>query len=99
MRRWMGRSNGRGMNSGSRLSPSAYSARSSTLAPDRARVWRETSHPEVYRLHWLGDDQAEVTEGVPFAWSRERYDWSQPGAVTLTQLASNVARNGIIRYE
>jgi hypothetical protein len=69
------------------------------FGPDRARIWRETSHPEVYRLHWLGDDQAEVTEGVPFAWSRERYDWSQPGAVTLTQLASNVARNGMIRYE
>jgi hypothetical protein len=35
---------------------------------------------------------------VPFAWSRERYDWSNPGLVTLTQLDSNVARDGLIQY-
>jgi hypothetical protein len=66
---------------------------------DRGRIWRETSHPAVYRVHRLGDHEAEATEGVPFAWSRERYVWSRPGVVTLTQLESNVARNGLIRYE
>ena len=69
------------------------------FGPDRSEIWRETSHPAVYRVHDVGETDAEVTEGVPFAWSRERYDWSEPGVVTLTQLASNVARNGTIRYE
>ena len=69
------------------------------FGPERPEIWRETSHPAVYRVHQVGETDAEVTEGVPFAWSRERYDWSEPGAVTLTQLASNVARNGTIRYE
>jgi hypothetical protein len=66
---------------------------------ERARIYPETSHRAVYRLHRLGEHEAEVTEGMPWAWSRERYDWSQPGVVTLTQLDSNVARNGTIRYE
>jgi len=57
----------------------------------RSRVWPETSHPKVYRLHALGPTWADVTEGVPFSWSRERYDWSDPGLVRLTQTASNVA--------
>ncbi|MEO8510039.1 MAG: hypothetical protein ABI534_02235 [Chloroflexota bacterium] len=67
--------------------------------PDRARIWRETSHPAVYRLHRLGETDADVTEGVPFSWSREHYDWSTPGVVMLTQLDSNVAQNGTIRYQ
>ena len=69
------------------------------FGPDRARIYPETSHPAVYRVHQVGDRHAEVTEGMPWAWSRERYDWSQPGVVTLAQLESNVARNGTIRYE
>ncbi len=64
----------------------------------RPRVWRETSHPAVYAVHRLGETDAEVTEGVPFAWSRELYDWSNPGHVTLSQLDSNVAREGLIQY-
>lgn len=81
------------------LPPERVTAALVDFGPDRVRIWRETSHPAVYRLHWLGDRHAEVTEGVPFAWSRERYDWSEPGVVILTQLDSNVARNGRIRYE
>ena len=69
------------------------------FSPERQRVWRETSHPAVYRIHEVRETQADVTEGIPFSWSRERYDWSRPGIVTLTQLESNVARNGTITYE
>jgi hypothetical protein len=58
---------------------------------ERMRIWAETSHPAVYRVHAVGDTWAEVTEGVPFSWSRERYDWSTPGVITLDQLESNVA--------
>jgi hypothetical protein len=52
----------------------------------------------VYHLHRISATDAEVTEGLPFSWSRERYDWSEPGVVTLTQLESNVARDGLIAY-
>jgi hypothetical protein len=61
------------------------------FSDERKRIWAETSHPAVYRVHAVGDTWAEVTEGVPFSWSRERYDWSTPGVVTLNQLESNVA--------
>lgn len=65
----------------------------------RTSIWRETSHPLVYRVHEVGDSWVEVTEGVPFSWSRERYEWDSPALVLLTQLDSNVARNGTIRYD
>jgi len=81
------------------LPPDAVLAALVDFSPERQRVWRETSHPSVYRVHEVGQTWADVTEGIPFSWSRERYDWSRPGIVTLTQLDSNVARDGTIRYE
>ena len=70
------------------------------FSPRRELVWRETCDPAVYRVHEVGPTWADVTEGVSFAWSRERYDWSVPGLVTLTQLEANIARPvGTIRYE
>ena len=65
----------------------------------RQVIWKETCDPAVYRVHATGHTWAEVTEGVSYAWSRERYDWSVPEAVTLTQLEANIAEPvGIIRY-
>jgi hypothetical protein len=64
------------------------------FGPDRTRIWTETTHPKVYRVHEVGPTWAVVTEGVPSAWSRERYDWARPGIVTLSQLDSNVALPG-----
>jgi hypothetical protein len=65
----------------------------------REVIWKETSDPAVYRVHSVGHSWAEVTEGVSYAWSRERYDWSMPEVVTLTQLESNIAEPvGSIRY-
>lgn len=60
----------------------------------RPLIWRETSHPEVYRVHSLTATGADVTEGVPVSWSREQYDWSEPGFVRLRQIDSNMARPG-----
>ena len=79
--------------------PDAVIAALVDFGPDRPRIWRETCHPAVYRVHRLGETDADVTEGIPFTWSRERYDWSEPSVVTLTQLESNVARDGAIRYK
>jgi hypothetical protein len=69
------------------------------FSPRRQVIWKETCDPAVYRVHAVGRDWAEVTEGVSYAWSRERYDWSVPEVVTLTQLDANVAQPvGTIRY-
>ena len=69
------------------------------FSPRREVIWKETCDPAVYRVHAVGHTWAEVTEGVSYAWSRERYDWSVPEAVTLTQLDSNIAEPvGTIRY-
>jgi hypothetical protein len=67
---------------------------------DRRRlIWPETSHPAVYRVHALSETSADVTEGLPMSWSREHYDWSQPGRVLLRQVDSNMATpGGVIEY-
>jgi hypothetical protein len=70
------------------------------FSPRREVIWQETCDPAVYRVHAVRPTWAEVTEGVSYAWSRERYDWSVPGIVTLTQLEANIAEPvGTIRYE
>jgi hypothetical protein len=61
------------------------------FSPRREVIWKETCDPAVYRVHAVGHRWAEATEGVSYAWSRERYDWSVPEVVTLTQLDSNIA--------
>jgi len=69
------------------------------FSPRRQVIWKETCDPAVYRVHAVAHNWAEVTEGVSYAWSRERYDWSVPEVVTLTQLDSNIAEPvGTIRY-
>ena len=75
----------------SSLHPDRVLAALVDFSDERPRIWPETSHPGVYRVHAIGDTWAEVTEGVPFSWSRERYDWSTAGMVVLDQLDSNVA--------
>jgi hypothetical protein len=76
------------------LPPASVVAALVDFGPDRPRIWTETTHPKVFRVHEVGSTWAVVTEGVPSAWSRERYDWSVPGRVSLTQLDSNVAHPG-----
>jgi len=69
------------------------------FSPRREVIWKETCDPAVYRVHAVGDTWATATEGVSYAWSRERYDWSTPGVITLTQLEANIAEPvGTIRY-
>ena len=81
------------------LSADAVVAALVDFSPRREVIWKETCDPAVYRVHAVGHTWAEVTEGVSYAWSRERYDWSVPEVVLLTQLDSNIAEPvGTIRY-
>jgi hypothetical protein len=52
-----------------------------------------------FRLIERGDTWAEVQEGTDVlggVWGRERYDWSEPGRVTLTLLESPDFRPGTV---
>ena len=63
----------------------------------RAELWPDV-HVEHLRIHEMGDDYAEVTEGNPwpigYVWERLRYDWSQPGSVKGTVVDSNIFEPG-----
>lgn len=81
------------------MSPEAVLAAIVDFGPDRSRIWKESSHPRIFSINEVGPTWADVTEGVTVSWSRERYDWSKSGVVTLSQLDSNVAvPAGSIRY-
>jgi hypothetical protein len=41
------------------------------------------------KVHDQGPDWADVTEGSNGIWERLRYDWSNPGRITLTTTDSN----------
>jgi len=54
----------------------------------RPELWPNLD-ARFYGLLERGDTRAEVTEGTDVlggVWARERYDWSEPGRVTLTLL-------------
>jgi hypothetical protein len=77
--------------------PAATVLAAATDFSDRRPTFWPTIRPGIYRVHALGDDWAEVTEGSAFLgtiWARERYDWSTPGTVRATVLDSNVFRAG-----
>jgi hypothetical protein len=67
------------------------------FSPRRPKLWPNLD-PAIYKLHDVGADWADVTEGSKFAgriWARERYDWSTPGVVRATVVESNIFKSGI----
>lgn len=64
----------------------------------RPEIWLNLD-AKYYRLLERGDTWAEVIEGTDVLggiWARERYDWSEPGRVTLTLLESPDFRPGTV---
>ena len=62
----------------------------------RPKLWPNID-PKVYKVHQLGPDWADVTEGSSIAggvWAHERYDWSVPGVVRATLSESNIFASG-----
>jgi hypothetical protein len=61
----------------------------------RIDLWPQLD-PDTFRVHWVGETSAEVTEGSPRpnVWSREHYDWSHPTKITWTAVASNFCTPG-----
>jgi len=66
----------------------------------RPELWPSLD-AKFYRLLERGDTWAEVTEGTDVprgVRARERYDWSEPGRVTLTLLQSPDFRPGSVGH-
>lgn len=72
------------------LSPSEVLGLLTDFGPDRASQWPNVDDAH-FKVHELGPDWAEVTEGTGLAWERERYAWdAAAGTVTIDTLDSNL---------
>jgi hypothetical protein len=62
---------------------------------ERARRWPASSKAALEVYH-VGETDAEIREGQDFPklWARWHYDWSKPGAVTLTIVESDALEPG-----
>jgi hypothetical protein len=68
------------------------------FSAQRPELWPNLD-AKFYQLHDLGETWAEVTEGTDVlggVFARERYDWSEPGRVTLRLVASPDFRPGTL---
>jgi len=56
----------------------------------RPEIWPQLD-PSTYKVHWIAESSAELTEGtaMPKVWSREHYDWSHPTTIRWTAVESN----------
>jgi hypothetical protein len=72
------------------LSPSEVVALLTDFGPDRSKNWPNIDEAH-FKVHEVGADWAEVTEGTSMGWERERYSWSAAaGTVDIDTLDSNL---------
>jgi hypothetical protein len=82
------------------LSPSDVMTLFTDFGPERASRWPNVDDAH-FKVHELGPDWAEVTEGNAMGWERERYSWdAAAGTIAIETLDSNLwaSRSGW-RYE
>jgi len=79
----------------STLNPQRVVGALTDFGPDRARRFAALD-PSRFVVHAVGEGWAEVTEGArrPGPVERERYDWSEPGRVSIDTLTSSFFRAG-----
>jgi hypothetical protein len=72
------------------LSPAEVLGLLTDFGPDRATHWPNVDGAH-FKVHDLGADWAEVTEGNALGWERERYAWdAAAGTVAVDTLDSNL---------
>lgn len=72
------------------MSPSDVLGLLTDFGPDRASRWPNVDAGH-FKVHDVGPDWAEVTEGNKIGWERERYSWdAEAGTVTIDTLDSNL---------
>ncbi|WP_432840777.1 SRPBCC family protein [Dactylosporangium sp. CA-092794] len=78
------------------VAPDRFIAALTDFSPARADLWPNVDL-EHLKVHEVGPDSADVTEGSSLAggvWERNRYDWSAPGTVRVETIESNTWRPG-----
>ena len=76
------------------LSPSEVLDLFTDFGPERASRWPNVDAAH-FKVHELGPDWAEVTEGNAMGWERERYSWdAAAGTVAIDTLDSNLWGQG-----
>ena len=72
------------------MTPSDVLALLTDFGPDRAKHWPNIDEAH-FKVHEVGPDWAEVTEGTGMGWERERYSWdTAAGTVRIDTLDSNL---------
>jgi hypothetical protein len=71
-----------------KATPEQLLAALTDFGPGRSQVF-PNSHDDELKVHDLGADYADVTEGGGGAWERLHYDWSDPRRVVMTTTDSN----------
>ena len=80
------------------VSAERFVAALTDFSEHRPELWPNLD-TKFFRLYDRGETWAEVQEGTDVlggVWARERYDWSEPGRVTLTLLESPDFRPGTV---
>ena len=68
--------------------PGQFVAGLTDFGPGRKELFPNSADGYL-KVHDQGPDGADVTEGSNGIWERLRYDWSNPGRITLTTTDSN----------
>ena len=71
------------------LTPEQFVAGLTDFGPGRSKLFGNSAD-EYLNVHYLGQSQADVTEGSLGIWERLYYDWSDSSRVVLTTTDSNV---------
>jgi len=71
------------------LSPGQFVAGLTDFGPGRSKVFSKSAD-DYLKVHELGENEADVTEGSGGVWERLHYDWSDPRHVVLHTTDSNV---------
>src|SRR5262245_13189092 len=69
--------------------PEQFIAALTDFGPGRSKLFGNSAD-EYLKVHRLGDDEADVTEGSGGIWERLHYDWSVLNRVEMTTTDSNV---------
>jgi hypothetical protein len=68
--------------------PGQFVAGLTDFGPGRKELFPNSADGYL-KVHDQGPDGADVTEGSNGIWERLRYDWSNPGRITMTTTDSN----------
>ncbi|QRY46100.1 hypothetical protein JVX93_04245 [Mycolicibacterium boenickei] len=69
--------------------PEQFIAGLTDFGPGRSKLFKNSADGYL-KVHSLGPNEADVTEGSGGIWERLHYDWSHPQYVKLTTVDSNL---------